>query len=306
MARLASGHAFISYSGWDRALAKRLSDALKVAGVDARSALDVSPVADWQAELMRTLEDSSVVVVVVTPRGVSSGWVNDQWAAGVGGAMRLLAVLADNAPVSDLPPKLSRNQVRLRDASFDQDVLRIADKVRLLARADKPAGGTTFELRSAADDAVGQELLGLGVEDVGTRSDAQNHPDIVFVLTAYSSDMDEAFIAVKNAAKECDLTAMRAVDQIGDDRVHDTLLESIRDAGMIVADLTNERPNVYFELGYARGLNKTVVTVAREGTMLHFNVADYRCLIYRDRAQLEDVLIRRFKVERAAPASGEV
>jgi len=255
---------------------------------------------------MRALEDASVVLVVVTPRGIDSGWVNDQWTAGGGDSMRLLAVLAGDTPVSELPANLRLNPVRLRDASFEQDVSRVADKVRFIAASAKPGGGTTLKLQSAADDAAGQELLGLGVEGGRTRSDAQNSPDIVFVLTAYSGDMDESFVAVCNAARECELTAMRALDQIGDDRVHDTLLQSIRDAGMIVADLTNERPNVYFELGYARGLNKTVITVAREGTELHFNVTDYRCLFYRDRVELEDVLIRRFKVEHATPASGEV
>lgn len=52
----------------------------------------------------------------------------------------------------------------------------------------------------------------------------------------------------------------------GDYRITDRILASIQRAGLVVVDLTQDRPNVYFELGYARGLGKTVVTIMREGT----------------------------------------
>ena len=44
---------------------------------------------------------------------------------------------------------------------------------------------------------------------------------------------------------------------------------------LVVADLTHERPNAYFELGYARGLGKTVITIARRDSNIHFDVKDW-------------------------------
>ena len=66
---------------------------------------------------------------------------------------------------------------------------------------------------------------------------------------------------------------------------------------LVVADLTYERPNVYFELGYARGIGKTVVTAAREGTALHFDVKDWTCVLYNDSRTLEKHLRERFDYE---------
>ena len=71
----------------------------------------------------------------------------------------------------------------------------------------------------------------------------------------------------------------------------------IQKARLIVADLTHERPNVYFEVGYARGLGKTVITTAREGTNLHFDVKDWTCTFYNDSRVLERHLQERFAFE---------
>jgi hypothetical protein len=56
-------------------------------------------------------------------------------------------------------------------------------------------------------------------------------------------------------------------------------------------------PNVYFELGYARGLGKTVITILRAGTRAHFDVRDWTYLEYIDSRPLEEDLIERFTFE---------
>jgi hypothetical protein len=65
----------------------------------------------------------------------------------------------------------------------------------------------------------------------------------------------------------------------------------------VETSLTYERPNVYFELGYARGLGKTVITILRSGTNAHFDVRDWTCLEYFDSRPLESDLIERLKFE---------
>jgi nucleoside 2-deoxyribosyltransferase len=75
------------------------------------------------------------------------------------------------------------------------------------------------------------------------------------------------------------------------------MLTMIRRARLIVVDLTHERPNVYFELGYARGLGKTVVTIARQDTKVHVDVRDWVYLQYFDSRPLERDLAERFRAE---------
>lgn len=64
-------------------------------------------------------------------------------------------------------------------------------------------------------------------------------------------------------------------------------------------DLSHERPNVYFELGFARGLGKAVITIAREGTSIHFDVKDWTFISYIDSRLLERDLKKRFQFELA-------
>jgi hypothetical protein len=57
--------------------------------------------------------------------------------------------------------------------------------------------------------------------------------------------------------------------------------EGINNARFVVADLTGERPNVYLEVGYAWGLGKPVILLARDGQKLHFDLAHHKCIFYK-------------------------
>ena len=66
---------------------------------------------------------------------------------------------------------------------------------------------------------------------------------------------------------------------------------------LVVVDLTHERPNVYFELGYARASGKTVITIARRETQIHFDVKDWTYIPYIDSRTLERDLRERLTNE---------
>ena len=121
--------------------------------------------------------------------------------------------------------------------------------------------------------------------------------DLVFVLSAFTPEMDPAYLAVAAAAKAVGLRAERVKDVKGDYRITEQILVMIKRARLIVADLTNDRPNVYFELGFARGIGKKVITILRSGTQPHFDVYDWAYLEYIDSRPLEKDLLERFRLE---------
>lgn len=64
----------------------------------------------------------------------------------------------------------------------------------------------------------------------------------------------------------------------------------LKHAQSFYGDLTEERPNVYLEVGYAWGLNKPVLLVAREGQRLHFDLSHHKCLFYKSLTKLAQCL----------------
>ena len=89
----------------------------------------------------------------------------------------------------------------------------------------------------------------------------------------------------------------RVKDVPGDYRITDKIVQTIHAARIVVVDLSHEKPSVYFELGYTRGLGKTVVTIARQNTKLHFDVKDWPCFFYIDSRVVERHLDDRFAYE---------
>lgn len=121
--------------------------------------------------------------------------------------------------------------------------------------------------------------------------------DLVFVIASFAPEIEPTYLAIAAAARAVGLRAERIKDIQGDYRITDKMLAMIRHAKFIVADLTYERPNVYFELGYARAFGKTVITLMRSGAIAHFDVRDWPYLEYFDSRPLEVELLERFKFE---------
>ena len=113
----------------------------------------------------------------------------------------------------------------------------------------------------------------------------------VFVAMSFRGDgMDDSFAAIRKACKSLKLVARR-VDELNSSGV--IILEIvhlIERAEFIVVDLTHERPNVYYELGYAHGvgnLPSNILLIAKDGTDLHFDIAALRVRYYKSIADLE-------------------
>jgi hypothetical protein len=164
----------------------------------------------------------------------------------------------------------------------------IADIIDLDVFAAKVAEKLRLQIPTRNDEALGHSDGKPNVEEVS---------NLVFVVMSFEEDMDPIFDGIKAAAEAAGLDAKRVKDVVGDYKIDTKLIDMLHKSCMVVVDLTHERPNVYFELGYARGLGKTVITTARQGTSLHFDVRSWTCDFYSDSRILEKRLRERFKIE---------
>ncbi len=120
----------------------------------------------------------------------------------------------------------------------------------------------------------------------------------VFVGMAFDlpSSKSDVFQAIKRACEAKGLTAQRVDDIPDSGPIPVQILRAIEDAEFIIFDLSVERPNVYYELGYAHGVgnrSEEIILVSKEGESIHFDVASLRILSYQSAIDLEEKLLPR-------------
>ncbi len=102
-----------------------------------------------------------------------------------------------------------------------------------------------------------------------------NYAFIAMPMDKDDHQLVDVLETIKDAAQKCGIAAERVDDTEFNERITDRILQSIDRAEYVIVDLTKERPNVFFEAGYAQGRGKTPIYVAREGTVLHQGLPSY-------------------------------
>jgi hypothetical protein len=127
-------------------------------------------------------------------------------------------------------------------------------------------------------------------------------PNTVFVIMSFSrrngSRMLDIYSAIKDGCAELKLKATRVDENVGSGFIHGEIIESIAKAEFIICDLTHERPNVYYELGYAHGIGnrpRNILLIAKKGTAVHFDIAPFRVQPYRSAEDLRTIIAGTFK-----------
>ena len=117
----------------------------------------------------------------------------------------------------------------------------------------------------------------------------------VFVLMGISDDAHhvDTLAAIRRSAESFALKAERVDEIMHSGRISDLILKKISNSHMLVCDISTERPNVYYELGYAHGKNKEVIIIAKEGSHRHFDIQDYNIIIFTAYDKLESALKAR-------------
>ena len=91
------------------------------------------------------------------------------------------------------------------------------------------------------------------------------------------------------------------VDEIQDSgNISQQIVENIATSRLIIADLSGERPNCYYEAGFAQALGKPIIFTVRESDKIHFDLAAYRFIVWDTESSL-----RRKLGERLAALASE-
>ena len=145
-----------------------------------------------------------------------------------------------------------------------------------------------------------------------TRHDALESPPIpdaskieeanaAFIIMAFSEQsasglpLVDIHAAIKRGCQVNSVEAHRADEVEHSGSITDLILKQIKTHRFLISDVTHERPNVYYEIGYAHGMQKEVVLTAYRETKVHFDIASHNVIFYSSGTELEERVAKRLR-----------
>jgi len=133
-------------------------------------------------------------------------------------------------------------------------------------------GISFFKIVKIASKSDHEGLLFFTFKNINTPSFTE--PSTAFMIMPFRYDALNKFYEdnIKVYLETCDLNirVLRADDFTGTDVIADTILDQIKKAEFIICDITNCNKNVFFEIGYAKGIHKDIIFLLEQNRPADF------------------------------------
>jgi hypothetical protein len=180
----------------------------------------------------------------------------------------------------------------------------IIDRLRTL-RSQRPIRTLADLINTVTDISLREQLLTeleatrQSIHANTTTNDVRaNYAFIAMAMDTQDPQLEDLLDAIKEGAARCSAIAERIDEAITNEPITARMLGAIEVAEFVIVDLTNARHNVYYEAGYAQGLGKTPIYLARRGTEIPFDVRDYPVITYPNMRELKSMLVERLNAVR--------
>lgn len=159
---------------------------------------------------------------------------------------------------------------------------------------DMPTMPTRLEMDDDDDD----DDDSVAQDDVDSDEGAHDYEEgLVFVIMSFDPAMDLVYRCIKDECERLALRAHRVDENVTSALILHEITAGIERCEFIICDLSDQKPNVYYELGYAHGVGNQPVEiflVAKSGTTLGFDLAGYRVQFYSSTEDLRSLIRSRF------------
>jgi hypothetical protein len=126
----------------------------------------------------------------------------------------------------------------------------------------------------------------------------KNATDFVFVVMSFSGNpILETYYeeGVSKVITEIGLRPVRIDKEQFDGSITEQIKQNLENARLVIVDTTEDRPNCYFEAGYAVAKQKQIIWIRLNappysGADLHFDIKDYPHILYKTASDLRKQL----------------
>jgi hypothetical protein len=128
-----------------------------------------------------------------------------------------------------------------------------------------------------------------------------------FVLMPFDAAFNDIYeFGIKGACTDAGMYCERVDEQIFVGSMLDRIFNQIARADILVADMTARNPNVFYEVGYAHALGKTVVLLTQRADDIPFDLKHFPHIVYETKIkELRSELARRLEYLTLTAATSE-
>ena len=103
----------------------------------------------------------------------------------------------------------------------------------------------------------------------------------------------DLYAAIQRVCHDLDYEAKRVDEANLFKRIVPEITRQVRQSAFVVADVTEQKANVFYELGFADGIGKEVILVAQKGSDLPFDINDVPVLFWESFTDFEKEFRKR-------------
>lgn len=143
-------------------------------------------------------------------------------------------------------------------------------------------------------------------------SDLTTNPKpFCFVLMPFTANFDDIYkFGIRGACDDVGVYCERVDEQIYQGSILERIFNQIARADVIVVDMTERNPNVFYEVGYAHALGKRTILLTQEASDIPFDLKHYPHIVYSAKiTNLRPELskrVKRFAFEKTTPQQYEL
>ena len=132
-------------------------------------------------------------------------------------------------------------------------------------------------------------------EDVISLAEKILIPRNVFPIMAFTSQYQDIISIYKEVCRELGFEVKGTAESETMERIIPGILKGIKRSAFVIADVSDVRPNVYYEIGLAQGLGKKIILTAKKGIILPFDIVDMPVIFWDNLESLKEQLQERLK-----------